>query len=69
MIFLINIFVSFCFSRVLKPPGGGSSDIFGANNESTTNRNVKHHLASNIFAAPASRNGNGMFSVKIKTIN
>ncbi|BET00779.1 Microtubule-associated protein Jupiter [Nesidiocoris tenuis] len=35
--------------RVLKPPGGGTSDIFGANGESVNVRRVKNHLASNVF--------------------
>lgn len=41
----------FCF-RVLKPPGGGSSDIFGADNP-TTPRSIKNRMQSNIFTAPA----------------
>lgn len=50
-------------SKVLKPPGGGSSDIFGAaangsSGGSATPRSAsKNHMASNIFAAPQSKNG------------
>uniref|UniRef100_A0A0A9XE04 Microtubule-associated protein Jupiter n=1 Tax=Lygus hesperus TaxID=30085 RepID=A0A0A9XE04_LYGHE len=37
-------------SKVLKPPGGGSSDIFGSNDEGGAARRVqKNHLASNVF--------------------
>ncbi|KMZ04208.1 microtubule-associated protein Jupiter isoform X8 [Drosophila sechellia] len=36
--------------RVLRPPGGGSSDIFGSEMPQTP-RNVKNRMASNIFAA------------------
>jgi len=35
---------------VLRPPGGGSSDIFGSEMPQTP-RNVKNRMASNIFAA------------------
>ncbi|XP_016838817.1 microtubule-associated protein Jupiter isoform X2 [Nasonia vitripennis] len=39
--------------RVLKPPGGGSSDIFGAGGEVNSPRRAKHHnqsqLGSNFF--------------------
>ncbi|XP_026831977.1 microtubule-associated protein Jupiter isoform X7 [Drosophila erecta] len=37
-------------SKVLRPPGGGSSDIFGSEMPQTP-RNVKNRMASNIFAA------------------
>ncbi|XP_052837984.1 microtubule-associated protein Jupiter isoform X1 [Drosophila gunungcola] len=36
--------------RVLRPPGGGSSDIFGSEMPQTP-RNVKNRMVSNIFAA------------------
>ncbi|XP_017062126.1 microtubule-associated protein Jupiter isoform X2 [Drosophila ficusphila] len=36
--------------RVMRPPGGGSSDIFGSEMPQTP-RNVKNRMASNIFAA------------------
>ncbi|XP_053979465.1 microtubule-associated protein Jupiter isoform X1 [Hylaeus anthracinus] len=49
--------------RVLKPPGGGSSDIFGAGPDETSPRRVKNHnqsqLGSALFGdAPNSNNGN-----------
>lgn len=52
---------SFLFHRVLKPPGGGSSDIFGNGNANTTAapRSNKGHMASNIFAAPMEKTCNG----------
>lgn len=61
-IFINQILISFFvyFFRVLKPPGGGSSDIFGASNGSaaSTPRSVsKNHMVSNIFGAPQNRNG------------
>ncbi|XP_037924885.1 microtubule-associated protein Jupiter isoform X2 [Hermetia illucens] len=37
-------------SKVLRPPGGGSSDIFGAENAGTP-RTVRNHMASNIFGS------------------
>ncbi|XP_043480256.1 microtubule-associated protein Jupiter isoform X4 [Leptopilina heterotoma] len=37
--------------RVLKPPGGGSSDIFGASAEETSPRRVKSHQASQLGSA------------------
>ncbi|XP_068156121.1 microtubule-associated protein Jupiter isoform X9 [Drosophila tropicalis] len=36
--------------RVLRPPGGGSSDIFGADMPATP-RTVKNRMISNIFSA------------------
>lgn len=39
-----------CF-RVLKPPGGGSSDIFGAAPEETSPRRVKNHNQSQLGSA------------------
>lgn len=55
------------FARVLKPPGGGSSDIFGAANGPSTpsvgstsaGQRVapRNHQTSNIFGAPQSKNG------------
>lgn len=52
-------------TRVLKPPGGGSSDIFGGNgyggngNETPRSGN-KNHFTSNIFAQPEAVNNNGL---------
>lgn len=50
----------FYLFRVLRPPGGGSSDIFGAENAGTP-RTVRNHMASNIFGstqdAPVKNNG------------
>uniref|UniRef100_A0A7G3AS52 Microtubule-associated protein Jupiter n=1 Tax=Lutzomyia longipalpis TaxID=7200 RepID=A0A7G3AS52_LUTLO len=46
--------------RVLKPPGGGTSDIFGGESSAETPRSSKNRMASNIFgetAAPVSKNG------------
>ncbi|XP_041134030.1 jupiter microtubule associated homolog 2-like isoform X2 [Polyodon spathula] len=37
--------------RVLRPPGGGSSNLFGGGEE-TANPNRTHKMASSIFAAP-----------------
>ncbi|KAG5681998.1 hypothetical protein PVAND_011394 [Polypedilum vanderplanki] len=49
-------------SKVLKPPGGGSSDIFAGDTASTP-RSMKNHMKSNIFQAPSpvanSNNGEG----------
>lgn len=48
--------------RVLKPPGGGSSDLFGADNQPQTPRSMnKNRMQSNIFAVPAEgqKAGNG----------
>lgn len=57
---LISMFL-FCFYRVLKPPGGGTSDIFGGAVPNTP-RSQKNRMASNIFAAPSDiKNGNGRF--------
>jgi len=39
--------------RVLKPPGGGSSDIFAGSDAATTPRSIKNHMKSNIFSAPS----------------
>jgi len=39
--------------RVLKPPGGGSSDIFAGSDAASTPRSIKNHMKSNIFAAPS----------------
>ncbi|XP_043250501.1 microtubule-associated protein Jupiter isoform X5 [Colletes gigas] len=49
--------------RVLKPPGGGSSDIFGAAPDETSPRRVKNHNQSQLGSAlfgdgPNSNNGN-----------
>jgi len=47
-------------SKVLKPPGGGSSDIFGSAVPNTP-RSVKNHMASTIFNTGGTdvKNGNG----------
>ncbi|CAD6226486.1 GSCOCG00005849001-RA-CDS [Cotesia congregata] len=37
--------------RVLKPPGGGSSDIFGSGADETSPRRVKNHNASQLGSA------------------
>ncbi|XP_055539883.1 microtubule-associated protein Jupiter isoform X8 [Wyeomyia smithii] len=47
--------------RVLKPPGGGSSDLFGADNMPQTPRNSKNRMQSNIFAAPDSQKAGNVF--------
>ncbi|XP_070493601.1 microtubule-associated protein Jupiter isoform X1 [Chironomus tepperi] len=44
--------------RVLKPPGGGSSDIFSGDVQ-TTPRSIKNHMKSNIFSAPSPTSKNG----------
>lgn len=60
--------------RVLKPPGGGSSDIFAADSP-TTPRSMKNRMQSNIFAAPAAqlnggvKNGSGKGSNKSDSHN
>lgn len=48
-------------SKVLKPPGGGSSDLFGAEHlaPSTPRTMSKNRMQSNIFAAPADAHKNG----------
>lgn len=53
------------FSRVLKPPGGGSSDIFGAGVPNTP-RSARNHQVSNIFNAPSAdaKNGNGKWKLE-----
>ncbi|XP_055539875.1 microtubule-associated protein Jupiter isoform X2 [Wyeomyia smithii] len=48
-------------SKVLKPPGGGSSDLFGADNMPQTPRNSKNRMQSNIFAAPDSQKAGNVF--------
>ncbi|XP_059612165.1 microtubule-associated protein Jupiter isoform X4 [Phlebotomus argentipes] len=40
--------------RVLKPPGGGTSDIFGGESSMETPRTVKNRMASNIFGETGS---------------
>lgn len=48
---------------VLKPPGGGSSDLFGSEAGPATPRNTKNRMQSNIFAAPdGQRAGNAAAS-------
>ncbi|KAL1403762.1 hypothetical protein pipiens_005569 [Culex pipiens pipiens] len=51
----------FVKAPVLKPPGGGSSDLFGADNQPQTPRSMnKNRMQSNIFAVPeGQRAGNG----------
>lgn len=38
-------------TRVLKPPGGGSSDIFGSTQDETSPRRVKNHNQSQLGSA------------------
>ncbi|XP_066598082.1 uncharacterized protein Jupiter isoform X2 [Prorops nasuta] len=49
-------------SKVLKPPGGGSSDIFGTGPEETSARRVKQHnqsqLSSTLFGSDATNQNN-----------
>ena len=40
------------FLRVLKPPGGNSSDIFGGETMMDAPRATKNHMRSNIFSEP-----------------
>ncbi|XP_055644591.1 microtubule-associated protein Jupiter isoform X2 [Toxorhynchites rutilus septentrionalis] len=48
--------------RVLKPPGGGSSDLFGADNEPLTPRSMnKNRMQSNIFAVPEAQRAGNVF--------
>ncbi|XP_058824415.1 microtubule-associated protein Jupiter isoform X3 [Topomyia yanbarensis] len=47
--------------RVLKPPGGGSSDLFGSDNMPQTPRNSKNRQQSSIFAAPDSQRAGNVF--------
>lgn len=55
--FIFSFLPSPC--RVLKPPGGGSSDLFGGSVPSTP-RSIRNNMASNIFATPSDvKNGNG----------
>lgn len=50
-IFLFTNFVAFVvFYRVLRPPGGGTSDIFGGDMPQTP-RSIKNHMQSSIFSA------------------
>ena len=57
--------------RVLKPPGGGSSDIFGAAEAQQSPRKVKQYMASNITltdgVAPPSGTGPGSTSSAAST--
>lgn len=47
--------------RVLRPPGGGTSDIFGGDLPQTP-RSVKNHMQSNIFSCEKdSIKNNGKF--------
>lgn len=63
VIFLLISFSS-CSFRVLKPPGGGSSDIFGGSLPSTP-RSVRNNMASNIFGPTNdAKNGNGKYGRK-----
>lgn len=45
--------------RVLKPPGGGSSDIFGAAPEETSPRRIKAHNQSQLGSALFGSDANG----------
>lgn len=48
---LFNSAARFCDYRVLKPPGGGSSDIFGTAPEETSPRRIKVHNQSQLGSA------------------
>ncbi|XP_039434807.1 microtubule-associated protein Jupiter isoform X2 [Culex pipiens pallens] len=49
-------------SKVLKPPGGGSSDLFGADNQPQTPRSMnKNRMQSNIFAVPEGQRAGNVF--------
>lgn len=43
----------------MKPPGGGSSDIFGGEMMTETPRSTKNHMRSNIFSEPEPMAKNG----------
>ncbi|XP_062553942.1 microtubule-associated protein Jupiter isoform X2 [Armigeres subalbatus] len=48
--------------RVLKPPGGGSSDLFGTDAQPQTPRSMnKNRMQSNIFAAPEAQKAGNVF--------
>ena len=47
------------YFRVLKPPGGGSSDIFGGEMVVEAPRATKNHMRSNIFSEPEPMAKNG----------
>lgn len=60
MMFILTFsffFFFVCVCRVLKAPGGGSSDIFGGSVPSTP-RSVKNNQVSNIFGNGDCKNGN-----------
>lgn len=40
------------FCRVLRPPGGGSSDLFGGYEDDAAVSRKPHKMASNIFGTP-----------------
>ncbi|KAL0993714.1 hypothetical protein UPYG_G00112300 [Umbra pygmaea] len=44
--------LAFSFHRVLRPPGGGSSNLFGGYEEDSTPSRRPHKMASNLFAPP-----------------
>jgi hypothetical protein len=55
--------------KVLKPPGGGSSDIFGGDQPQTPRSAVKNHMKSNIFTAPEPLNKNGDKSRRVSPMD
>lgn len=60
LILILLFCLSFNSFRVLKPPGGGSSDIFGGSLPSTPRSVRSNTMASNIFGASTDlKNGNG----------
>lgn len=40
------------FCRVLRPPGGGSSNLFGGYEDDANGSRKSHKMASNIFGTP-----------------
>lgn len=45
------LYYSFIFCRVLQPPGGGSSNLFGGYEDDTASRRP-NKMASKVFAPP-----------------
>lgn len=46
------VLYSFIFCRVLQPPGGGSSNLFGGYEEDSAASRRPHKMASKVFAPP-----------------
>lgn len=57
-----------CF-RVLKPPGGGSSDIFGGAPEETSPRRIKNHNHSQLGSTMFGESTNGSDTPRAKPGN